>query len=424
VDSEVILGQLGTAGYCLTQFPKEADVIIVNTCSFIEPARAESRRIIDEIGAWKTASQKLIICGCLSQLYGKELLDTYPHVDALVGSSDFHEMRSVVDRLLDDETGIIEISVPTFIYDSSFPRLLSTPQSYAYLKIAEGCSNHCSYCRIPDLRGAYRSREIGDMINEVRSLVDMGVKEVVIIAQDTTNFGADRKGYLLPSFLEALDGVNGLRWIRLLYTHPAHISDSLISVLSRSEKVCKYIDVPLQHTHPDVLRRMGRPDWESTRKLLDKLRERVPEIALRTTFLLGFPGEKESHFDKLLKDVEELEFDWMGAFTYSQEKGTRAAGFDDHVSDEVKEKRLKVLMELQHGITARKNQGRVGREVEVLVDAGNRGHTEFQSPESDGKTLFEDRLEPGQMFRGRVVRVVNGYDIEVKPSSHAVAGRQ
>lgn len=416
VDSEVILGELGRKGYYLTQFPRDADIIIINTCSFIEPARAESKIAIEEIQNWKKPSQKLIVCGCLPQLLGEKLFNDYPYIDALVGSADFYKLPNIVSHLLNGQEKIVEINVPTFIYTSTFPRLVSTPKSYAYLKIAEGCSNCCSYCRIPNLRGAYRSRKIKDIIDEAHKLIDLGIKEIILVAQDTTNFGANKVGANghspLQVLLDEMEKISELLWIRLLYTHPAHFTQSLISMISNSGKVCKYIDIPLQHTHPEILQRMGRPKWEMTEKLLYKLKENG--FTLRTTFLLGFPGEKEHHFKKLLQDIKEFEFDWVGAFTYSQEEGTLAAKFNNQISEKVKEERLKRLMALQFQITRKKNEQRVGKTFQVLVDTNHTGHTEFQAPELDGKVIFKDEFTPGEVFQGKVKRLVNEYDLEVE----------
>ncbi|MBI4721854.1 MAG: 30S ribosomal protein S12 methylthiotransferase RimO [Candidatus Stahlbacteria bacterium] len=412
VDAEVILGLLGEAGYCLTQFPEEADIIIINTCSFISSARIEAKRSIEKNA---NGRHKLIVCGCLPQMTREKLFNDYPYIDAIVGSAEFYKLPEIVSRLLNGEQRIVEIGEPTFIYNSITPRLLSTPVSYAYLKIAEGCSNCCSYCRIPDLRGAYRSREIKDIINEANMLVELGVKELILIAQDTTNFGADKVGtrnaVSLQVLLEKLDKFDNLQWVRLLYTHPAHFTDSLISVMSESKKLCKYIDIPLQHTHPEMLNRMGRPKWEGTRELLSKLKSKG--FALRTTFLVGFPGEKEYHFDRLLKDVKEIEFDWVGAFTYSQEEGTCASKLANQVSEEIKKERLERLLESQLKITKQKNKQRIGKTLQVLVDTAYTGHTEFQAPDLDGKVVFKKKVVPGKFLQSKVKRIVQEYDLEV-----------
>ena len=414
VDSEVILGLLGKAGYPLTRFTNEASIVIINTCAFIEAARAESYKVINDVLKEKTPTQKLIVCGCLPQLIGERLFQDFRGIDAIVGSADFYKLPDIVSRLLNGDNKIVEISEPTFIYDSSFPRLVSTPPSYAYLKISDGCSNRCSYCNIYRMRGEYRSRESIDVVNEARQLVKLGVKEIILVGQDTTNFGVDKGKYLLPLLLQELENIDGLHWIRLLYTHPAHFTEELIKVISDSRKICRYIDIPLQHTHPDILSHMGRPTWEMSKRLIYELRDQIPDISLRTTFILGFPGEKEEHFKKLIDDIQELEFDWLGAFTYSQEAGTPAFEFDNQVPECIKEERLYKLVEVQRGITIKKNQQKIGKLLKVLSDSQGRGHSEFQSPKLDGVVMFSEKVAPGELFMVKVKRVVNDYDLEVE----------
>ncbi|MDI6840886.1 MAG: 30S ribosomal protein S12 methylthiotransferase RimO [bacterium] len=419
VDSEVILGLLGKIGYPLTTFYNEADIVIINTCSFIELARDESYRVIKDVLSKKKAAQKLIVCGCLPQLIREKLFQEFPNIDAIIGSADFYKLPDIVSKLLNEvrprgNNKIAEISEPIFIYDSSFPRLVSTPPSYAYLKISDGCSNRCSYCNIYRLRGEYRSREIRDIVDEAYKLANMGVKELILVGQDTTNFGMDKGGYLLPSLLQELESIDRIHWIRILYTHPAHFSEELIKVISNSKKVCRYIDIPLQHTHNEILTHMCRPYYEVSKSVIYELRKSIPDITLRTTFIVGFPGEKDDHFKKLIDDVQELEFDWLGAFTYSQEMGTKAFEFANQVPTNVKEERLARLMEVQRNITIRKNQQKVGKFFQVLVDSESEGHTEFQSPELDGKIIFSRKLTAGEIFSGRVKRIVNDYDLEVE----------
>lgn len=416
VDSEVIMGSLGVSGYELTGFPGEADIIIINTCAFIEPARIEAFDVITNILKIKSKNSKLIVCGCLPQLMDDELLKRFPEIDAIVGAADFNKIPEIIERL--SKKRISEIGVPEFIYNSASPRLVASPPSYAYLKIAEGCSNCCAYCRIPELRGRYRSRAIKDIVKEAENLLSLGYKELILIAQDTTNFGNDRGKLSLPELLKELVRLDKNYWIRLLYTHPAHFSDKLISVIESNPQICKYIDIPLQHTHSEILKRMERPGWKSTKVLIRKLQK--SGIILRTTFLVGFPGETEEHFKKLMGDVEELEFDWAGAFSYSYEKSTRAGKLGDTVPAELKEERLIRLMGLQQKITRKKNLARVGKDFKALVDYKDNkkivGHTEFQCPEIDGKSCFKGSLETGRFCSGRVTRV-NGYDLEVKKIS-------
>lgn len=412
VDSEVILGKLGEAGYVITSSPKDADIVIINTCSFIDKARKESFQVISRIISQKNPSQKLIICGCLPQLKREKLFSRYPQIDALLGSSDFHRVDKVIRQLLKGGKHLFLVNEPSFLYNSSFPRLLGTPPSYAYLKIAEGCSNHCSYCLIPRLRGKYRSREPQDVIKEARALARLGVKELILIAQDTTFYGRDlgRKSALLY-LLEQLEKIGKLKWIRLLYTHPSHFTSSLIKMIDDSDKICPYIDLPLQHTHNEVLTKMKRPGFQVAERLIARLRENIPDLALRTSLMVGFPDEEERHFNKLLKDVERLKFEWLGVFTYSPEKNTPAYSLARKVSSRAKKKRYERLMELQQSITFHFNQGKVGKDYPILMDKETEGHTQFQSPEIDGKVFLTKKHLPGEFFQGRISYVKNCYDL-------------
>ncbi|MCD6231477.1 30S ribosomal protein S12 methylthiotransferase RimO [Candidatus Aerophobetes bacterium] len=412
VDSEVILGRLGEKGYSFTSFSEEADIIIINTCSFIKEARKESHKVISEVVSQKKLFQKIIVCGCLPQLAGRSLFLKYPEIDALIGSADFIKIDEIITNLFKDKKHLFLVSEPHFLYNHTHPRLLTTPPSYAYLKIAEGCSHHCSYCLIPSLRGKYRSRPLKDIVQEAKALCNLGVKEIILVAQDTTFYGRDLgKKFLLSSLLEALEKLDKLRWVRLLYTHPAHFDSSLIRIIATSKKICKYIDLPLQHTHNDILMRMKRPRFEETEKLIYKLREKIPEVTLRTTLMVGFPGEEEEHFRKLLKDVKRLKFDWLGVFSYSPEKGTSAYSFVPRILSKVKMRRYKELMRLQSFITLEKNEKRTGEKYFILVDKENEGHTEFQAPEIDGKVILRRKHIPGKFIQGKISSVINNYDL-------------
>lgn len=415
IDSEVILGKLGEAGYTLTPSAEDADILVINTCSFIDKAKKESHQVISRIISQKKSSQKLIVCGCLSQLEGRKLFFKYPQIDVLLGSGDFHRIDKVISGLGQGGSHLFLVNKPRFLYDSSFPRFLSTPPSYAYLKIAEGCSSGCSYCLIPQLRGKYRSREPQDVIKEARTLVDCGVKELVLVAQDTTFYGWDlgKKSALLY-LLEQLGKIDRLKWIRLLYTHPSHFTSSLIKIIADSDKICPYIDLPLQHTHNRVLAKMKRPEFQVAEKLINRLRENIPGLVLRTTFMVGFPGEGKEHFNKLRQDVERLKFEWLGVFTYSRQKGTPAYDLAPQVPTKIKEKRYQELMQLQQSITHQFNEKRVGSLCSILVDKKKVGHTQFQSPEIDGKVLFTREHKPGEHFRGKISRVKNCYDLLVE----------
>lgn len=415
VDSEVILGKLGEVGYALTPSAEDADIVIINTCSFIDKAIRESYQVISRIISQKKSSQKLIVCGCLPQLKGRKLFFKFPQIDVLLGSADFYRIDKVIIELGKGRSHLFSVNEPSFIYNSSFPRLLSTSPSYAYLKIAEGCSNRCSYCLIPQLRGKYRSREPQDVIKEARILVDWGVKELILIAQDTTFYGwdLDKKSSLIY-LLEQLEKIDKLEWIRLLYTHPSHFTSSLTRVMANSEKICPYIDLPLQHTHNKILAKMKRPEFQVAEKLIDKLRNNIPGLTLRTTLMVGFPGEGKEHFNKLLKDVERLRFEWLGVFTYSPQKDTPAYGLAPEVPANIKEKRYQELMQLQQPITHKFNEKKVGSICSILVDKKNEGHTQFQTPEIDGKVFFAREHKPGQYFRERISLVKNCYDLLVE----------
>jgi len=422
IDSEVILGKLGEKGYILTSSYLSADIIIVNTCSFISAAREESYEVISRIIRNKSPHQKLIVCGCLPQLEKRKLFSKFPEIDALLGTSDFHQIDKVIEKAIFKKERVFSVSKPQFIYNSNFSRLVSTPPGYAYLKIAEGCSNRCSYCLIPRLRGSFRSREINDVIKEAKDLATMGIKEVILIAQDTSFYGNDRgeKNYL-SSLLKKLEKIKGIEWIRLLYLHPLHFDFEIIKLMKYSPKICRYLDIPVQHTHNDILKLMGRPPFEKTLRIIEKARENIPEITLRTTLIVGFPGEREHHFKKLLKDIEKLQFDWLGVFTYSREKGTPAYFMPSQLPHEVKEKRKKIILKLQQSITEKKNKERIGKTYPVIVDIPldidlmkeGEGHTFFQAPEIDGKSVFKEPFSQGSIFQGKVKEVKNTFDLYV-----------
>ncbi|MBC7188791.1 30S ribosomal protein S12 methylthiotransferase RimO [Candidatus Aerophobetes bacterium] len=417
VDSEVILGKLGEAGYSLTFSWKEADIIIINTCSFIKKAREESYRVISGITKRKSRYQKIIICGCLPQLEKRKLFQSFSGIDAVLGISDFKRIDKIVEKVIAGER-IFRVSKPDFIYDSSYPRLLSTPPGYSFLKIAEGCSNRCSYCLIPLIRGEYRSREVEDVVKEAKALVKMGVKELILTSQDTGFYGKDKGGkFSLEVLLRELEKIKNLEWIRILYIHPLHFDLNLIKLIKNSQKICRYLDIPLQHTHDEILKMMGRPQFDNSLRIIDEIRKEIPDVTLRTTLMVGFPGEKEHHFHKLMKDLEKLKFDWVGVFAFSREENTPAFNLPDQLPESIKEKRKEELLKLQKKITLEKNLERVGREYPVMVDLNRKGeklaqgHTPFQTPEIDGKTLFLKNYPEGSIFRGKITSVKDTYDL-------------
>ncbi len=405
VDTEVIAGILGTAGYAFSSQPEEADFAIINTCSFIEEARRESEKEIERLCRSKKTGQKIIVCGCLPQMKKDALFAKFPKIDALVGSADFHKILSIIDGISQGGK-VSQVSAPRFIYNSSFARLVSTAPSYAYIKIADGCSNKCSYCQIPALRGAFRMRTVEDIIAEAKQIAGLGIKEIILVANDVSAYGnAD-----LKTLLGKLEEIKGIEWIRLLYLHPAHLKKSLIEFIKNSSKICRYFDIPIQHTDDKILSRMNRPPFSKFENLLNFIRSEIPEAVVRTTVIAGFPGETRKRFEKLLKDVERIKFDWLGVFAYSDERGTPAFYFKDKINIVTARRRAKEIMRAQKSITLEKNKKFLGRKINVLVDDFFSGHAEFQAPEIDGKVIFEKRQKPGQFLRVKV-KGTNGYDL-------------
>jgi ribosomal protein S12 methylthiotransferase len=413
VDSEVMLGTLEGRGYALTSDPSEADVIVVNTCTFIEPARRESIETILEMAELKKTGRcrKLVVAGCLVQRNHDEIKQAIPEIDALVGLNDVERIAEACVL----ETGArFEASreAARYLYTESSPRRLTTPGYTAYLKISEGCDHTCSFCAIPSFRGRQRSRPIASIVAEAQRLASTGVVEINLIAQDTTDYGADLgDGSDAPALLRALDGVEGIRWIRVLYAYPNRVTPSFIDALAAGRRLARYLDLPLQHADPDLLRAMRRGgSGDAHLRLLHRLRERVPGIALRTTFIVGFPGETEEAFRRLCGFVEEARFDHVGVFTYSEEKGTGAAILPDDVPEPLKEERRARLMAIQERIALERHGSLVGRTIEVLVEGPHEetdlvlcGRTEGQAPEIDGRVLITDA--PGPLYPGRIVPV-------------------
>lgn len=395
VDSEIILGMLAQAGYAITSQPEDSEIIIINTCSFIEAAVRESLQTILELAQIKEHGpcRFLVVCGCLPQRYKHKLTHLLSEVDLFVGPGGFSLLPELL-RDLDEKKGIsrLHISTPSFIPDIAIPRLPSTLHM-AYVKIADGCSNVCSYCTIPQIRGSFRSRSIDSIIQEVTQLANMGVKEVNVVAHDTTAYGLDLPGSPgLKDLLRALSSINGIRWIRILYAHPKRITKSLIEAIRDNNKVINYLDIPIQHINPDILKAMNRPynDYY-IRNLIDRLRKAMPHIVLRTTLMVGFPHETDKVFQELVDFVKEIQFDHLGVFKYSKEGGTKAATFEGHIPEKVKELRYRTLMELQAQISLSKNRSLVGTTQEVIIEEGDnrvgaplKGRTSHQAPDIDG----------------------------------------
>ncbi len=415
VDSEVMLGLLQKDGYELTPNEDEADVMIVNTCAFVEDAKKESiDAILDLAHKKKKGSiQKLVVTGCLAQRYQKELEHELPEVDHFLGTGEFQHIAEVLGATTELPVAKSMVNDPEFVYDYATPRLMVLPEHTAYVKIAEGCSRTCSFCIIPKLRGPGRSRSIESIVKEVERLAESGALEINLIAQDLTAYGVDLKdGTNLEKLLRELVKIPGPRWIRLLYSYPMFFSDSLIELISENEKICSYLDIPLQHIDSKLLATMRRyVNEDEIRGLLRKLRNRIPGLTLRTTLIVGFPGETEEQFQKLLRFVEETEFDRLGAFAYSQEEGTPAGEMPNQLDTVVKQSRLDHLMRLQQPISQKRNESYLGKTMEILVDRKLEekgefqyvGRTEGQALDIDGSVFLKaKKLKVGSMVKAKI----------------------
>lgn len=410
VDTEKMLSRLVGGGHTLVGSEEEADVIIVNTCAFIDKAKEES---IDEILsaiAAKNAGKgkKVIVTGCLAQRYADTLKKEFPEVDAILGIADYDAILKTIKDVEDGEKVLNCANLDAFYSD----RVLTTPYHYAYLKIADGCSNHCTYCAIPSIRGKYRSEKLEDLICEAKKLSDDGVKELILVAQDVTRYGTDFDGK--PHLIELLDRLSKLdfAWIRLLYLYPEMVDDALIEYVKNNDKIAKYMDIPLQHVDNDVLKRMNRrTDEKSIRELIAKLKN--AGIAVRTTFICGFPGETQEQFEKLEKFVKEVKFDYAGFFAYSREEGTPADKLDGHLDESVKEERANKLRAIQEKIIKSRNKELIGSKIKVIYDDIDYdrqkfvGRSQTQAPDIDNVTLFESDEE---------VRIGEFYDVEITGS--------
>ncbi len=419
VDSEVILGLLSKEGHPLTTDPSKGEVIIVNTCSFIKDATQEAIETILQLTPYKREGRcrLLIVSGCLPQRYGKILEKELPEVDLFVGTGSFQKIPQLISQ---GGKRKCFLSGQTFLYNEKTPRILSTPSFTAYLKIAEGCSRTCTFCTVPKIRGPYRSRTIHSVLKEAERLAAQGVKELILIAQDTTAYGEDlRDGTSLERLLKGLVRVEGLRWIRILYAYPkpARFTENLLELIGREEKICPYLDLPVQHIDDKILRRMGRRSkGQEIRDLIQKIQTSVPGIALRTSLIVGFPGESESQFKALLHFAEEFQFDHLGAFTYSPEEGTPASNLSNPVAEDVKEERLRILMEVQKKISFEKYRRRVGQKMEVLVEGADsertalRGRMQTQAPEIDGCVFLKGKALPGDWVEALITQALP-YDL-------------
>jgi ribosomal protein S12 methylthiotransferase len=400
VDAEQMLGVLAGSGFEITPEQGEADVIVVNTCGFIESAKEESIEAILEAAKMKIEGKcaKVIIAGCLAQRYKDELLKELPEADAVIGTAEINRIGEICEAALSNNERIVDVSQPEMVY--GLPRLSTTPRHYRYLKIAEGCSNRCSYCAIPIIRGNFKSRPYQSILDEARKLADEGAKELILLAQDSTAYRDGESD--LAALLRNLAKVPGLGWVRLMYAYPGRISPALIAAMAEEEKICKYLDIPIQHFDDKVLAAMNRRGTsEDIRKTIQELRKKIPGIALRTSVIVGFPGETEAAFKRLLDYIKEAEFEHLGAFTYSPEEGTPAADLKQPVDGEVAAERLDRVMKAQAKISLKKNRALIGTTRTVLIDGLEDlaliSRLSSQAPEIDGVVyLSETEAQPGE----------------------------
>jgi len=404
VDSEVMMGHLKQNGYQITSDAATADTVVVNTCGFIDSAKKESIDTILEAAQLKANGQakRLIVAGCLVERYRDELKAEMPEVDAFIGTNQINDILSVCDPTTNTRSlPVIPLGnqTATYLYDESTPRVLATPAHYAFVKIAEGCDRPCAFCFIPQMRGHFRSRRFGSIIAEAHQLAEEGVKEIILVAQDSSRYGEDLgKPDALARLLRELSHVDGIEWVRVMYTYPTHISDSFLDVLAEEPKAVKYLDMPLQHASQNVLKLMKRGgNRKSLERLIERVRQRVPGIAVRTTFISGFPGETEADFEELMSFIKNVEFDRVGVFTYSDEEGTPAFDLPDKVVQRTATRRRNALMKEQARISRRKNRARVGDVVRVLFEGESKesellwqGRMETQAPDIDGCVLIND----------------------------------
>ncbi len=418
VDSETMLGLIHEENYEITNDPSEAEIIIVNTCGFIESAKEESINTILQMAEYKKSGscKYIIVTGCLSQRYAEELFSELPEADAIAGVEVYDEIGSIIKRVMNGERFImLERSKPDVIYTSKetfLPRILTTPSYTAYLKIAEGCDNCCSYCAIPKIRGPYRSKPMEQVLKEAKALAENGVKELIVVAQDTTRYGEDLPGgkLLLADLLKELNKIESLKWIRVMYCYPNNFTDELIETFASLDKVCKYVDLPLQHASNRLLASMNRYDTrEEVETLLAKLRKRIPGIVIRTTFIVGFPGETDADFEELKEFVEQQRFENAGVFAYSQEEGTVAGAMPNQIPDEIKQERYHELMALQAQISEEIHKDTEGQTLEVLVEGIEEdgsglhyGRSYREAPDIDGLVFIEN---PGDIKPGCFVKV-------------------
>lgn len=436
VDAEIMLGGAREEGFEVTADPNEADVLVVNTCGFIDSAKQESVDAILEShrlrGLRTRPGQKLVVSGCMSQRFSTELVREIPEVDAFIGLDQVADAGKLFRKLLEEDTGVLHLVTPKsrYIPDYSTPRFRLTPRHTAYVKIAEGCNHPCSFCVIPQMRGRHRSRTVDSVVREIRQLVADGAREINLISQDTTYFGMDlwqekagprqpvdsARGPSLVQLLDEIADIGGDFWVRLLYTHPAHWSDELIAAIARNPKVARYIDMPLQHIHPEMLKTMRREtSREHIEDVIARLRAGIPGLGLRTTFIVGFPGETEDHFASLLEFIADTRFERLGVFLYSQEDGSRAAKMEAQIPTRTKNRRHREAMNLQQRIARELADAAIGRTLKVLVETPNLARTEQDAPDVDCRVILTEPCEPGT-FANVEILGSQVYDLVAKPT--------
>ena len=420
VDTEVMLKKLADSGYDITADDTEADVIIINTCAFIESAKQEAIDNILDV-AWLKKNRKLkgiVVTGCLAERYREEVMDEMPEIDALVGVGSIDRIAEAVESVANGKRFVALDDKNTSPLGGE--RIVTTPEYTAYLKIAEGCDNRCTYCARPDIRGKFRSRELDDIVNEAKELEELGAKELILVAQDTTRYGEDLYGkYSLVELIQRITAETEIPWIRLLYCYPDKITDELCEELKSNPRLLPYIDMPIQHINDRVLKRMNRKGGSAAIKTaIEKLRNAVPDITLRTTVICGFPGETEEEFEELCAFIKEAKFDKLGAFPYSQEDGTPAAGFDGQIDEQVKQDRADIVMATQAEISSQLNEKKLGRMIDVLLEDYDvvaetyYGRSKADAPDIDGKVYFSapKGLKVGHVYKVRVTDTVD-YDL-------------
>jgi len=433
VDTEVMMGILKSNSFSLVDNPEDADVIVVNTCGFISDAKKESIEAILQCAKLKGTDKKLIVAGCLSQRYRKDLAKDIPEVDIFIGTQDFNNIAEYCNKLLGNTKQEPKTdSISSFLYNHNTPRLITTGKSSAYVKISEGCNNRCSYCAIPLIRGNLQSRPVNSVLAEAQALADAGVLEVNLLAQDITSYGRDLANRpLLPKLLRNMAKISGIQWIRILYAHPEGFTDELMETIAEHEKICNYIDIPIQHSHPNILAMMNRKaSIKLVRPLIERIRAKVPDVAIRTTLLVGCPGENEEHFEHLLDFIKWAKFERLGVFEYSPEEDTAMGDLQDTVQEHIKLERKEMLMEVQADISYAKNKKMVGKVYDVLIeeesDSGYlEGRTRFHAPEVDGSVMLDaaelsDReleyLKPGRIIPVKITKA-DIYDLVGVPVS-------